>query len=411
MKISIIQFSVQNFKAFKDKVTFSMSARKNDDHTFKVNGENLLKTSFIYGPNASGKTSLFEAVLNFRQTVLLSANNDSKLPYNNYKAHKKDTDEPIVFELAFTLDSETYQYNFSFLKDHIVTENLSRITTTGSEIELITRTLQDIKLGDSFKSLNILLDKTRKDSLFLSQAAQFNDTFSLYMLQAFNTINVISGITYEKYINFTIDKFKNDDEYRKKILGYLKMADFCITNGRSDEVDTPLLDITDDVSGLSIKKTMQKANKLVLEHPVYDNSGTHVGKFDLLFDEESAGTKKFLSTLGPIIDTLAEGKVLLIDEFDNSLHPLLTKFIVDLFESNEINVNNAQLITTTHDTSLLAYKDQFIKDQFWFTEKDEQGAAKLFSLGEFAIRNDTEFADKYLEGRFGALPYIKSLKK
>ncbi len=411
MKISLIEFSVQNFKTFKDKATFSMSARKNDNHTFESNGENLLKTSFIYGPNASGKTSLLEAILNFRNTVLNSANNDSKLPYNNFKAYRNDIDEPVFFELAFTLDAETYQYSFSFLKDYIVSENLSRITPSGSEVKYITRTMQDIKLGDSFKSLEILQDKTRKDSLFLSQAAQFNDTFALNVLKAFQDMKVISGITYNTYKNFTINKFKNDAEYRKNILGYLKMADFCIIDGRTDEVDAPHLDIKDDIEGLSITKTMQKANKLILEHPVYNTDGKDVGKFELSFDEESEGTKKFLSVLGPIIDVLAGGKILLIDEFDNSLHPLLTRFIVDLFESKNTNKQNAQLVATTHDTSLLAYKDEFIKDQFWFAEKDNLGASKLFSLGEFDIRNDTEFADKYLEGRFGALPFINSLKK
>ena len=122
---------------------------------------------------------------------------------------------------------------------------------------------------------------------------------------------------------------------------------------------------------------------------------------------ESMGTQKFFDILGPIIDTIENDKVLFIDEFDNSLHPFLTKFIVDIFEKN--NPKDAQLIVTTHDTSLLSYKDDFDKAQIWFTEKDKFGIGNLFSLAEFNLRNDTEYSKKYLEGRFGALPFIESL--
>jgi len=233
----------------------------------------------------------------------------------------------------------------------------------------------------------------------------------LSIVEALKSVNVLSGVAYKTYQQFTIKKFKEDPDYKENILDYLRKADFCISGGRTEEIDMPTIDIKNEQGEFSAKKRIGKSDILFLEHPVYDEDNKKAGVFELVLDEESNGTQRFLSVLGPVIDTLANGKVMFIDEFDNSLHPLLTKFIVDLFESSDINKNNAQLIVTTHDTSLLSYKDDFTRSQFWFTEKDEFGSAKLFSLAEFDVRNDTEFAKKYLEGRFGALPFIESIKK
>lgn len=416
MQISIIEFSVQNFKAFKDKATFSMVVRKNDKHTFESNGENLLKTSFIYGPNASGKTSLLEAFMHLRQGILYSANNkeDLDLPYTPFLASTESGAESVFFELVFSINGDNggiYRYNFSFLRDRITTENMLKISSNGSEEKYISRTEQKIVIEKAFKDDKVLLDKTRKEVLFLSVAAQFNNKLALSVMKALNGINVISGINYERYQRFTINKFKENPKYKEFILENLRKADFCISGGEAEEVDVPIIDINDKEGEFFAKKLIKKGIALFLEHPIYNNKNKVDGTFKLPLDLESNGTQRFLSVLGPIKDTLDEGKVLIIDEFDNSLHPLLTKFIVDLFESSEVNKNNAQLIVTTHDTSLLSYKDDFMRDQFWFTEKDEYGSAKLFSLIEFDIRNNTEFSKKYLEGRFGALPFIASVKK
>jgi AAA15 family ATPase/GTPase len=221
---------------------------------------------------------------------------------------------------------------------------------------------------------------------------------------------VVSGI-HSASPQFTIKKFKEDPAFKEKILFYLKKADFCITGGDTQELDFQGIEVKNDSGKFSVEQKAGKDSMLFLEHPVFDANNHSTTTFKLPLFQESMGTQKFLSSLGPIIDALESGKVIFIDEFDNSLHPFLTKFIVDIFESEETNKYNAQLIVTTHDTSLLSYRDEFIKDQFWFTEKDKHGSAKLFSLAEFDMRNDTEYAKKYLEGRFGALPFIGSVKK
>jgi AAA15 family ATPase/GTPase len=418
MQISIIEFSLENFKAFKNKATFSMVARKNEKYTFETNGEHLLKTSLIYGPNASGKTSILEAFDVMKRFILLSANipeNQEKknLPHFPFLATEESKDKPTSFEVAFSLSGEhngIYKYSFSVVKDHVVSEKLVEISSNGKDKEYLNRDKQTITVKHDFEDMSSLLNKIRKESLFLSTSAQLNNTFALTLINAFNKIITISGI-FTNAQQFTIKKFKTDSEYREKILQYLKTADFCITGGVTEEVDVQGFGIKNEAGKVSFEQTKGKDDMLFFEHPVFDSNNKKIDVFKLNLLEESIGTQKFLSILGPVIDSLENGRVILVDEFDNSLHPLLTKFIVDLFNSESVNNKNAQFIATTHDTSLLSYKDDFLKDQFWFTEKDEQGSAKLFSLAEFNMRNDTEYSRKYLEGRFGALPFIGSVKK
>lgn len=417
MQISIIEFSIENFKAFRDKATFSMVSRKNDLHSFKSNEEYLLKTSLIYGPNASGKTSILDAFAVMRRLMHLSANipenqGNATLPYLPFLGSENSQTQPTSFEVVFSLQGKydgVYRYSFSFSKDHIVSENFSEISGKDDKV-YFSRTNQEIKVWDSFSDMEKLLEKVRKESLFLSVSAQLNNAFALDLIAIFNSIIVISGI-HPPSPQITIKKIKEDHSYKEKILKYLKAGDFCIVGADTQEIDVKGVEFKFDAGKFSFGETNGKDNMLVLEHPVYNTNNEKVNTFKINFPEESRGTQKFLLSLGPIIDAIEEGSVLFIDEFDNSLHPLLTKFIVDLFESSEVNKKNAQLIVTTHDTSLLAHKNDFIKDQFWFTEKDKFGAAKLFSLGEFELRNDTEYAKKYLEGRFGALPFIISVKK
>lgn len=419
MQISLIEFSLENFKAFKNKATFSMVARKNDRHTFESNGENLLKTSLIYGPNATGKSSILDAFALMKRMIHLSANipenqENAKLLHTPFLATKGNSILPTTFEVTFSLKNGhdgIYRYSFSFLQDYIVSEKLVEFSSKDREEIYFSRNEQDIKVDKDFKDMKNLLGKVRRESLFLSLSAQLNNSFALDLLNAFNSIIVISGI-HPNAPQSTIKKIKEDALYKEKFLELLKIADFCVTKANTKEIDLQEMSFKLDAGKFSVEppKTI-KNDVLLLGHPVYDENHNVIDTFELNLFQESAGTQKFSMNLGPIIDALEGGKTLFIDEFDNSLHPFLTKLIIELFESQETNKNNAQLIVTTHDVSLLSYREDFVKDQFWFTEKDEFGSAKLFSLGEFEIRNDTEYTKKYLEGRFGALPFISSLEK
>ena len=406
MKISLIEFSVENFKIFKKKVVFSMFARKSK-HTFDNNGENLLKTSLIYGPNASGKSTLFQAFALLRNGIISSANNPegSILPYQPFALSPVE-DKPVFYEVVFSMGKKIFKYNFSILKNEIHTENLFEILSTKKEKEYLIRKKQNIKVFFDFKnSQDVAEVKTRKEVLFLSAASQWNNELAMQIVEGFKNINVISGPDSGNYRGYTMNLFKTGGGKKDKILDFLKKADFCIESGSVEKMKLPEF-VRKQISIVGTKDIPNEIDTIFFEHNKFDIKGTKIGTTKFNIGDESAGTQKFFDVLGPIVDTIENGKVLLVDEFDNSLHPYLTKFILDLFERN--NPNNAQLIVTTHDTSLLSRKE-FNKEQFWFTKKNKFGAGNLFSLAEFKTqRNDTEFSQKYLEGRFGALPFIDS---
>ena len=149
--------------------------------------------------------------------------------------------------------------------------------------------------------------------------------------------------------------------------------------------------------------------KRIFTLPKIFNENEHIGLARLDFNEESDGTKKFMGLSGPILDTLKEAKVLIIDELEASLHPLLTEYLVKLFQDKTINIHKAQLIFATHDVNLLRSQDLFAREQVWFTEKDSYGATHLYSLLEYKIdesRKDISTAVSYLQGRYGATPKI-----
>jgi len=407
MQISIIEFSVENFRIFKGRVTFSMLTKRKSEHTFKSNGENLLKTSLIYGPNASGKSSLLDAFGALRMGITDSAKNPEGASSFLHRPFRlsDNNNQSVFYEVVFSLENKVFKYNFSVLKNEIITENLLEILSIGEEKAHLTRKRQDISLFGDFKKSEDIKVKTRKEALFLSAAAQWNNELAMKIEEGFKNINIISGLNSRGYRGYTMKLFKEDVVKKKKILDFLKKADFCIEDGFVEKMELP--DSIKKEMMINFKEIPEDIDTIYFAHNKFDSQNNQIGVERFNLGEESNGTQKFFAALGPIVDTLENGRVLFIDEFDNSLHPLLTKFIVDLFEKN--NPNNAQLIVTTHDTSLLSYKEDFSKEQFWFTEKDSFGVGNLFSLAEFDLRNDTEYSKKYLEGRFGALPFIESL--
>ncbi len=407
MKVSLIEFSVENFKIFKNKATFSTAARKSV-HTFENSGENLLKTSLIYGPNASGKSTLFDALAVMRNLIINSATiqEGTKLPYHKFLLSDKKN-SPIAWELVFSLDKKIFRYSFSILNDRIFRETLFEILSKGKEKKYLVRDERSIKLFDVLRGSEDVIAKTRKETLFLSAASQWNNSLAMEITAGFKNISIISGSTNEMYRNFTVNLFKDNPEIKNKILSFLKKADFCINDGMVEKMELPEL-VKKQIMLMNNQQQIPNfVDTINFSHAKFNSKKENIGFEKINMGNESVGTQKFFDILGPIIDTIENGKVLFIDEFDNSLHPFLTKFVLDIFEKS--NPNNAQLVVTTHDTSLLSHKNDFDKAQIWFTEKDKFGAGNLFSLAEFKLRNDTEYAKKYLEGRFGALPFVESL--
>ena len=219
---------------------------------------------------------------------------------------------------------------------------------------------------------------------------------------------MINGAENKGYINFTMEKMENDS-FKNEIVQLVKSADIGIDDIDIEEEEIPseILEFLTDTLKDELINDGAKAIKLNTVHNKFDRDGNIIGKtiFELN-KEESIGTRKFFDMSAPILDTLKNGKVLIIDELDASLHPILTQYLIKLFHDEEVNTENAQLIFATHDTNLLN-RNIFRRDQIWLTEKDKYGATDFYSLVEFkGVRASEDFEKQYIQGKYGAIPYI-----
>ncbi|MDJ0583354.1 MAG: AAA family ATPase [Crocosphaera sp.] len=186
-----------------------------------------------------------------------------------------------------------------------------------------------------------------------------------------------------------------------------------------DDINTNQIDITEDELGDNIPQEIRqeiiknsggKGNWINTKHRKFDSENKFISTETFDLEDESEGTKKAFALAGILFDILKNTRTLIIDEFDARLHPLISRAILELFNSNETNPNNAQLIVMSHDTNLLSPK-LFRRDQIWFTEKDRYGATDLYSLVEYDISDDAAFENDYIKGRYGAIPYIGDLSQ
>lgn len=420
----LIQFSVGNFLSFKDNVTFSMVASSIKEHrdtnVFEIGKKmKLLKSAVIYGANASGKSNLFRAMEFARNFIFVSSKETQvteEIRVANFKLSMDTEGKPSFFEFIFSINGTKYRYGFEVDQEEVKREWLFYIPKT-IEAKLFYREKNEIKIGSNFHEGKDFTDKTRKNALFLSVVAQFNGSISTSVLGWLKNLNIISGLDEIQYVDYTLKKFE-DPNYRKEIIEFLKTADLGIDDFSVDEEELNLKTLPKEFERFLKFESLQDKiikRKLQTIHRKFDGDGKVISsvKFEL-GSEESAGTKKLFAISGPVIDTLKNGKVLVIDELDSKMHPLLTQFLIRLFNSNIKNPRNAQLIFASHDASFLN-KTFFRRDQIWFTEKNKFGATDLYSLVEYKrekgkIRKDASFSKDYLLGKYGATPNIGEIE-
>lgn len=392
-KIMLVQFHFENFKCFKDETKLSLVAsnhiKDNVDNVIKTDNINLLKSVVIYGPNASGKTKLLNAFQFMRLMVERSTNNavDRGFSIDNFRLSTESKESPSFFEVVFILDEIQYRYGFELTKKNILAEWLYK--KEKKEKELFYREGKVIEYDSSeLKRVKSLVeeDMIREDSLLLTVLAQFNDQLSQKIVKWFHHVNMLyaDGSNVQSY---TLDKLTTP--MKQKIVRLMKDADFSI----NDFVRHPIN--KDEIQTL---------------HTVYDENKLRVDETPFMLEDESNGTIHFLSLTAPILDTLDRGKILMIDELDSGLHHDLIVALLKLFHSEETNPHNAQLIFNTQNTNLLS-SDLFRKDQIYFVSKNRYGEASLTSAADFMLRPGANLQKKYLEGRFGAVPYLKNMNK
>lgn len=413
----LIEFSVGNFRSFKDRVTLSLEASSDEwleeSHVATDSGYRLLKSAAIYGPNAGGKSNFLAALVSFREFVQNSSKESQmgeKIPVTPFRLHTATESAPTHFEIVFLQNGTRYRYGFEATSEAVHAEWLFCQKNSIRETRLFTREGATIEPSGEFKEGKGLEARTRPNALFLSVAAQFNGEVAGEIMNWMGRFRNISGLEDTNYMPFTAKRLK-DDQFAKFAKELIRRADVGIDDVRA--FDVPANEV-----GKHLPKEMpEPLRKLILQspgnafsiktyHKKFDDKNRSCGTVEFnLKTEESAGTQKFIAMSGPFLHTLEDGSILFVDELEARFHPLLTKALVGLF-NGIANAKNAQLIYATHDEGLLDAA-RIRRDQVWFVEKEEFGASRLFSLAEFKVRKEAKFAKEYLLGQFGAVPHIR----
>lgn len=424
----LLRFSVENFRSFKDRQSLHLTTVKTckewlDENTGLEAGARAVRTAVIYGANASGKTNLFLAMQRMRAFMLASVDLDKQTQFlfgEPFVLGVDSVKNPGTFEIEFTTGNRRFIYGFSL---QIKTGTPAEFEVSKEwlfekkKVVLSHLFLRERKTGKDGTIRNIisinpktmpggagLETRTRPDVLFFTVAAQFAEpTCQMISTYIRGSINVISGVDHTMLNTFSRTSFQTDADMAARIRKLI------------GDADTGVKDIVLGDNGM-----------LVSRHSVYDASGSVVGRIDLPFSMiESQGTQKLFDLSGALIDTLRNGKVLVVDEFDAKLHPVLVRRLVELFNSSETNPKNAQLVFNTQSPDLLGYKVQagngkrkttrLRRDQFYFVEKDNREASKVFSLIEYkdgrktGVRNDSSYEKDYLSGLYGGIPFVAEL--
>lgn len=423
----LIDFSFKNYRAFKDQQTISLVASSDKEliqNTISLDilqDIKLLRSLVIYGANASGKTTVLDA-LNFCRTLVVNSARytpEQSIEVNPFLLDNESKGEPVEFEFSFIQDNVRYQYGFKVTQKQVLEEWLISYPR-GRARKLYQRICHDGKNNYSFSSYlkgekEKLIELTGPTALFLSVGATFNNQQLLKVYKWFS--EKLVGVKASKIDLGLFLHAMNKSNFKSWVREFIKFSDLGITDISIVEEDLKLNKIPHDAPEVVVKffefvkdwaedQKQEGARSLSVKflHQIGDN----LVPFSL--DDESEGTKQLLALSLPIINALTKGQILFIDEINSSLHPLLVQSIVNLFQNPEINVLNSQLIFNTHDVSLLD-KSLFRRDQIWFTEKDSKGASHIYSLLDFSPRKQEALGKGYLQGRYGAIPFIGELSK
>lgn len=414
----LVEFNTTNFRSFRSTQNLSLAKGKGSElqnNSFEVEGIkglDLLRSVAIYGANASGKSNLLKSIRTMKQVVTATSQRGSKLPLVPFKLDSDSTNQPTEFEIVFVVDGVRYQYGFSATEDKIFEEWLFAYPKGRAqkwfERHWDSETNQyQWQFSSSFTGTKqVWQNATRDNSLFLSTAVQLNSHQLKPVFDWFkNTLRFssIGGFDPDYSASLCLQNKKED------ILKFLHAADLNINDIRVETEDfTPAALPTDMPELLReiIINNMKNKKMLNIQTVHMDNQGNHI-EFDL--EEESDGTQKFFAFAGPWIDVLTNGYILFVDELHDNLHPKLVQFLVELFHNKETNPKNAQLIFTTHETSILN-QDVFRRDQIWFCERNKEQESVVYPLSDFSPKKGKENLEAaYLSGRYGALPFIRSL--
>ncbi|MCB6992780.1 ATP-binding protein [bacterium 210820-DFI.6.37] len=409
----LLMFKVKNYTSFKNESILDMRATayvQHPTHVIRVNDKlGLLKTTALYGANASGKSNLISAMFFFEQYIFSQfINKNEKADFESNEIGMKmklepfglsnDTNNASEFDIIFLHNDKQIQYGFECTAKEVLNEWLFI-----NDKKVFERTGTELSFGNKYQRLLGPYKKLPAERLYIAVLEYFLDeeakkvVLSDFISFFSKEYNVFTEILFESTVKGLAGmvglskKLVSNKAYRKKVEHYLRLIDVGI---KRLDVQTEI--IFDERTG---KK--KKENVVRTVHDIYDETGNVVG--EKLFDlrQESTGTLRFLAYIQNIIEMISNGGVFIVDEMSARLHPLLTKLIVDIFCSSQNK--KAQLIFTTHDISLLN-NNQFRRDEVVFIDKNERGESSLYALSDLKVREDATFNKDYLQGKYGAIP-------
>ena len=433
----LIEFKVSNYRSIGEEQVLSLIPANNQkeylDNIISNGKHQALNALAIYGANGSGKSNLLLAMSLLDKLVHLSARSSSttKLPFDPFLLREGWESKPTKFEIIFFTNQNKYRYGIEFYKDEIASEWLFR-KAQGREVMLFSRDGDVIDCSSGFRGNNRVIDAaieaTRPNALFLSTCDMLNVQEAKIIFQWFKHFNNIDGIDTEDEEIRTVSMWDNDVDDRENITQYLLRLNLGFVGIDIKKKDFEEADIPKNISETTRNTIINKLSdsqsySVQALHKTYSKEGNETGinkawNFD---ERESKGTNKAFHLSGPILWALKNGGVLIIDEIEAKMHPLLTLDTINVFLNKDTNPNNAQLIFATHDTNLLSYSD-LRRDQIYFTEKNKWESTEIFSLSDFVYlgkigntkfereRPDTDKEKRYFEGRYGAIPFLGAFK-
>ncbi len=399
----LCQFTVKNYKSIRDEITFDMQAVAISEHDNKVikdiDGELFLPISAIYGPNGGGKSNVLEALHTLDSKVLrpLCATCDKadcdykarKIPVEPFAFSEQAKEEPTEFELFFRTTKAEYRYILHVKEDEVVYESLDRVKMdTGRRSALFRRDTDSTELKGIFGRLKISEDLSATLPLisYLGITYKKNEVVSDVLKWFEDAIDFLNyGNPYQE-LRTAIAK---SEDIKHLVLNMIKEMDLDIEDFRIEEKDNDRIEV-------------------FTKHTVDGYSA------EITLSEESSGTRKLFGLLPFIAKSLIYGTTLVIDELDAKIHPVLLQYVIKLFTDMSINKKGGQLIFTSHDLSTMN-NEVFRRDEIWFVAKGRGQNSGLYSLVEFkndkgeSVRKDAKYDKQYLEGKYGADPYLKKI--
>ena len=401
----LIRFSFKNFKSFKNENCLDMEATSLKEHEYNVakteNGE-YLKVSAIYGANASGKTNVLQAFDYMKKRILVSDDSKKNSPIDEENIYSfMINNDPIALEVEILAkNNKIYKYGFEVLKDKIISEWLFE-KRVNKFYAIFERENNNVSMKPNKISELVNIDERTLFLNIYSKIDRNNEDFSnVYDWFVNSTYLDLGNPNFERFINNRVSlKILSDENYKKELLKFIKTFD----------------------SGIEgIKTTPDSIEAVKSNNGIIDIEVIHKGENGELkalpFYLESNGTRKMFHLFDFFMDALKNGMVLFVDELDAKLHPLLTRYIINLFHNSDTNKGNGQLIYSTHDTVNLN-KETFRRDEIWFAEKDKDGISEIYALSDYIleddkntgkkVRNDATYNKDYLTGRYGAIPVLE----